>query len=249
MRSGSVCCLVLERRMRQTQPSTITIPVLWPDPFRNASEKSQSWESHVSATLATPREALMRRSDLLAYARRTGQTGKASKIPRTSQIIFGERQYLLRVLDSIEKTDTSPEQRTHEQQPIERLIHARTQELNRINPDWDSRVSSVLRPDVTAEELDWLAHEAPEADYFLLRLISEHPRASASTLERLSHHPYAAIRENVARHPNASPETLAELSRDRSEPLWYLVAFNPSTPEALRRRLEKQIKRTGRKRK
>lgn len=191
----------------------------------------------------------MRRSDLLAYARRTGHAGKSNKIPRTSQIIFGERQYLLRVLDSIEKTDTSVEQRTREQQPLERLIHARTLELNRINPDWDSRIGSVLRPDVTPEELDWIAAQAPEADYFLLRLISEHPRAKADTLERLSHHPYAAIRENVARHPNASAETLTELSRDRSEPLWYLVAFNPSTPEPLRRRLEKQIKQSGRKRK
>jgi hypothetical protein len=191
----------------------------------------------------------MRRSDLLAYARHMSQAEVTAKVPRTSQIIFGERQYLLRVLDSIERTDTPAEQRAREQQPLERLIHARTLELNQINPDWDTRVSSVLRPDVTPEELDWLAREAPEADYFLLRLISEHPRTSPSTLARLALHPYAAIRENVARHPNASPKTLEELSRDRSEPLWYLVAFNPSAPPFLRRRLEKQIKRTGRKRK
>lgn len=191
----------------------------------------------------------MRRSDLLAYARHAGKAGQTARISRTSQIIFGERQYLLRVLDSIEKTNTSVEQREREQQPLEQLIHARTQELNRINPDWDNRVSTVLRPDVTPEELDWLANEAPEEDYFLLRLISEHPRVSAETLARLAKHPYAAIRENVARHPNASPETLTELSRDPSQPLWYLVAFNPSAPQALRQRLERQIKQSGRKKK
>ncbi|HVB33024.1 MAG TPA: hypothetical protein VNJ52_01420 [Patescibacteria group bacterium] len=191
----------------------------------------------------------MRRSDLLAYARRRAQAGQTTKIPRTSQIIFGERQHLLRVLDSIERTQTSAEQREHEQYSLERLIHTRTQELNRINPDWDSRISTVLRPDVTPEELDWLAREAPEEDYFLLRLISEHPRTSAETLARLSRHSYAAIRENVARHPNASPKTLTELSRDRSQPLWYLVAFNPNTPLPLRRRLERQIKRGSSKRK
>ncbi|HVB98903.1 MAG TPA: hypothetical protein VNJ12_06165 [Candidatus Dormibacteraeota bacterium] len=172
-----------------------------------------------------------------------------AKVPRTSQIIFGERQYLLRVLDSIERTETPIKQRQYEQQPLERLIYARTQELNRINPDWDSRISTVLRPDVAPEELDRLAREAPEEDYFLLRLISEHPRTGAETLTLLAAHPYAAIRENVARHPNASAKTLTELSRDRSQPLWYLVAFNPSTPKALRRQLERQIKQAGRKRK
>ncbi len=191
----------------------------------------------------------MRRSDLLAYARNTTHSGHTAALPRTSQIIFGERQYLLRVLDSIEKTQTSAEQRRLEQQPLERLIYARTKELNRISPDWDNQVSTVLRPDVEPEELDRLAREAPEKDYFLLRLISEHPRTSAKTLALLAKHPYAAIRENVARHPNADADTLTALSRDRSQPLWYLVAFNPSAPKALRQQLERQIKQAGRKRK
>lgn len=191
----------------------------------------------------------MRRSDLLAYARHKSQTGQNAKTARTSQIIFGERQYLLRVLDSIENTQTSSMRRQQERQTVERLIYARTQELNRINPDWDSKISTVLRPDVTPEELDWLARQAPEEDYFLLRLVSEHPRASAETLTRLGKHPYPAVRENVARHPNAGPEILAELCRDRSQPLWYLVAFNPGAPAELRRRLERQIKRMARKKK
>lgn len=201
----------------------------------------------MSMTAALPREALMRRSDLMAYARRTARDGQASKVERTSQIVFGERQYLLRVLDSIERTRLAPTQRRQEQLLLERLIHARTQELNRINPDWDFRIGNVLRPDITTEELDRLAAEAPKEDYFLLRLISEHPRTSAATLARLAAHPYPAVRENIARHPNADAKTLARLSRDRSAPLWYLVASNPSAPAALRRRLKRNIKHVSRK--
>jgi len=85
--------------------------------------------------------------------------------------------------------------------------------------------------------LEKLAKQAPEEDFYLLRLISEHPRANAKTLNRLAKHPYGAIRENVARHPNADAGTLTWLSRDRSQPLWYLVAFNPNTPTPLQRRL------------
>lgn len=202
----------------------------------------------MSLTAVFPREALMRRSDLAAYARRTARTGQASKVKRTSQIVFGERQYLLRVLDSIERTQLSPRQRREEQHVLEQLIHARTQELNRMNPDWDLRISAVLRPDVTADELHRIALEAPEDDFFLLRLVSEHPRASAATLSLLAGHPYPAVRENVARHPNADAKTLALLSRDRTEPLWYLVASNPSAPPELRRRLKQQLKPAGRKR-
>jgi hypothetical protein len=90
-----------------------------------------------------------------------------------------------------------------------------------------------------------LSREAPEEDYYLLRLISEHPRVSSKTLARLAKHPYAAIRENVARHPNADPATLTTLSKDRSQPLWYLVAFNPNTPAALRRKLQDRLRKLG----
>ena len=54
-----------------------------------------------------------------------------------------------------------------------------------------------------------------------------------------------AIRENVARHPNADATTLTWLSKDRSQPLWYLVAFNPNTPTSLQRRLRDRLKRLG----
>jgi len=93
--------------------------------------------------------------------------------------------------------------------------------------------------------LDKLVREAPESDYYLLRLISEHPKVPSKTLARLAKHPYAAIRENVARHPNADATTLAWLSRDRSQPLWYLVAFNPNTPAALRRKLQERLRKLG----
>ncbi|HEV2386031.1 MAG TPA: hypothetical protein VGS20_02135 [Candidatus Acidoferrales bacterium] len=188
----------------------------------------------------------MRRSDPSAHGRRPG-TIDAAKNERNSQVVFGERQYLLRVLDSIEDSGLAAEQRGQEQRALERMIYARTQELNRMNPGWDEKVGIVLRPDVTPAELDTLVRAAPEADYFLLRLVSEHPRATAETLARLARHPSTAIRENVARHTNASAKTLVELSRDRSQPLWYLVAFNPSAPAALRERLMSQVKHVSRK--
>ena len=93
--------------------------------------------------------------------------------------------------------------------------------------------------------LETLAKQAPHSDFYLLRLISEHPRVSSRTLSRLAKHPYGAIRENVARHPNADPATLEFLSRDRSQPLWYLVAFNPNTPATLRRKLQQRLRKLG----
>lgn len=203
----------------------------------------------MSSTAVVPPEALMRRSDLQACARRTGFAVPTAKTGRTSQIIFGERQYLLRALDSIESTELAPDQKRQEQQLLERLIHARTEELNRLNPDWDKRIGTVLRPDVSAETLDRIAADAPKEDYFLLRLISEHPRTGPATLARLADHPYAAVRENVARHPNADAATLAGFARTDSLPLWYLVASNPGAPAPLRQRLLRQIRQASRQRK
>jgi hypothetical protein len=191
---------------------------------------------------------MMRRSDLLAYTRRTALPQQSTKTPRTSQIVFGERQYLLRVLDSIERTLIPAGQRRREQAVLERLIYSRTLELERLNPNWDSQVHSVLRPGVTPEELDKLAKNAPEEDYFLLRLISEHPRTSSHTLAALSQHPYPPIRENIARHPNADGKTLTALSRDTKQPLWFLVATNPNAPAPLRRRLEQRMKKMNKER-
>lgn len=180
----------------------------------------------------------MRRSDLVQSERRNSPE-------RTTQIIFGERQHLLRVLDSLEGSHLPPSRRTHERRVIEELIHARTKELNEINPSWDEKIGMVLSAEAQPELLAKLAHHAPRSDFYLLRLISEHPRVSSKTLSRLARHPYGAIRENVARHPNADPTTLAWLSRDRSQPLWYLVAFNPNTPSTLRRKLQERLRKLG----
>jgi hypothetical protein len=180
----------------------------------------------------------MRRSDLV-------QTPVKGSTPRTTQIVFGERQHLLRVLDSLESTQVPQVLLEHERRVLEELIHARTQELDHINSSWDEKVGLVLNADSKAEMLDKLAREAPESDYYLLRLISEHPKVTSKTLSKLAKHPYAAIRENVARHPNADPTTLAWLARDRSQPLWYLVAFNPNTPAALRRKLQDRLRKLG----
>jgi len=180
----------------------------------------------------------MRRSDLLQHSEKH-HTG------RTTQIVFGERQHLLRVLDSIENTNVSRPRFEQERRVLEQLIHGRTQELNSVNEDWDLKIGLVLSSDTKSEQLEKLAREAPEHDYYLLRLISEHPRVSAKTLARLAKHPYAAIRENVARHPNTDAATLAWLARDRSQPLWYLVAFNPNTPAVLRRKLQERLRKLG----
>jgi hypothetical protein len=180
----------------------------------------------------------MRRSDLV-------QNTEKQQADRTTQIVFGERQHLLRVLDSLETTELPRVRFDQERRAIEQLIYARTQELNGVNEDWDEKIAMVLSSDAKAEALEKLAREAPEEDYYLLRLISEHPRVSSKTLARLAKHPYAAIRENVARHPNADPATLTTLSKDRSQPLWYLVAFNPNTPAALRRKLQDRLRKLG----
>jgi hypothetical protein len=182
----------------------------------------------------------MRRSDLV----RNSAKGKAA---RTSQIVFGERQHLLRVLDSVERSALPTARLDQERRVIEQLIHARTQELNHINASWDEKVGTVLGSEVKAEALDQLSRQAPKEDYYLLRLISEHPKVTAKTLSRLSHHPYSAIRENIARHPNSDPETLSRLSRDRTQPLWYLVAFNPQAPAPLRKKLQERMRRLGEK--
>lgn len=182
----------------------------------------------------------MRRSDLV-------RTPTKSKGARTSQIVFGERQHLLRVLDSVERSAMAHSRLEQERRMLEELIHARTLELNRINANWDEKIGTVLAADVKAELLEQLSKQAPREDYYLLRLISEHPKVSSKTLSRLSRHPYAAIRENIARHPNSDAATLARLSKDRTQPLWYLVAFNPSAPEKLRSKLQERMRRLGEK--
>jgi len=182
----------------------------------------------------------MRRSDLVQYKEKEN-----GRIARTSQIVFGERQHLLRVLDSLEGTSLPIARMQQERRTLEELIHARTRELNQINTAWDEKIGLVLSAEAKPEMLEKLSKQAPKEDFYLLRLISEHPRANAKTLSRLSRHPYDAIRENVARHPNSDAPTLTYLSKDKTQPLWYLVAFNPNTPGPLQRKLRDRLKRLG----
>jgi len=176
----------------------------------------------------------MRRSDLV-------QTETRVRLAHT-QIVFGERQHLLRVLDSLETTQVPQVRLNQERRVIEELIHERTKELNHINSSWDEKVCLVLNADSKAEN----ARQAG-ARGAGIRLLSAPPdqRTPQGPVEDacpLAKHPYAAIREDVARHPNADATTLAWLSRDRSQPLWYLVAFNPNTPAVLRRKLQERLR-------
>src|ERR1700677_252884 len=182
----------------------------------------------------------MRRSDLVRNAAK-------GKTVRTSQIVFGERQHLLRVLDSVERSALPAPRMEQERRVIEQLIHARTQELNRTNQGWDEKVGVVLSSEVKPETLDSLSKQAPKEDFYLLRVISEHPKGPVKSAARLCHHPYSAIRENIARHPNSDAATLSRLSKDRTQPLWYLVAFNPNAPMTLRKKLQERMRRLGEK--
>src|ERR1700676_2555860 len=182
----------------------------------------------------------MRRSDLVQYKEK-----EDTRIGRTSQIVFGERQHLLRVLDSLEGTQLPIARMQQERRILEELIHERTRELNRINTAWDEKIGLVLSAEAKPEMLEKLTKQAPDEDFYLLRLISEHPRTNAKTLSKLARHPYGAIRENVARHPNSDATTLTYLSKDKTQPLWYLVAFNPNNPSPFHLKLRDRLKRLG----
>lgn len=169
---------------------------------------------------------------------------RLSPLPRTSQIVFGERQSLQNALRLLRSTSGSAARRL-EESLLQSLIRLRTLELNRIAPDWDRRVRLAARRQTSGAVLRRLAAEAAPEDYYLARLISEHPNTPPAVLARLARHPYRAVRENVARHPRTPASTLRALAHDRGEPLWFLVAFNPGTPEQLRQRLRARMRQRG----
>lgn len=177
---------------------------------------------------------------------RTGKRRKkTATVARTSQIIFGERQSLRNALRLVQNTRMAKARRDFEEQLLRGLIQIRTLELNRINPDWDRKVRRATSRRARAAELQRLAASLPRDDYYLARLLSDHPNTPPKVLSKLARHPYRAARENVARHPRTPVATLRALCRDRREPLWYLVAFNPGAPQQLRNRLLQRIKRRG----
>jgi len=161
---------------------------------------------------------------------------------RGSQVIFGERRHLEEVLHSVERARLPHARKQSEAGLLRRLIKARTQELNRINPSWDARLRKARHPKTTSHQLVRLATSLPADDYLLARVLTEHPEAPGELLEHLASHSYAAVRENVARHPHTPPQVLRKLAEHTKEPLWFLVACNPSTPQDLRQRLRLRMR-------
>jgi hypothetical protein len=102
----------------------------------------------------------MRRSDLV-------QNDNRNSSRRTTQIVFGERQHLLRVLDSLEGSTVAPARRNHERRVLEELIHARTKELNEVNSSWDEKVGLVLSAEASPDQLEKLVKQAPKTDFYL----------------------------------------------------------------------------------
>ncbi len=154
---------------------------------------------------------------------------------RTSQIIYGERQHLITVLQSITRF---PDADLDAQHPLlVSLIDARTDELNAINPDWDRKVETAREKRATAETLRELAMTAPEDDWLLLRTVAENPNTPPDVLRQLAVHPYVSVAEVVARHNNADADTLRLLADDPRRPLWVLVAANGAAPDDLRQEL------------
>ncbi len=91
----------------------------------------------------------MRRSDLVQHKEK-----EKNVITRTSQIVFGERQHLLRVLDSLEGTKPPIARMQTERRSLEELIHTRTRELNHINTAWDEKIGLVLSAEAKPEMLE-----------------------------------------------------------------------------------------------
>jgi Rad3-related DNA helicase len=165
----------------------------------------------------------------------------AQKIHRVSQVIFGERQHLAEVLRSLRAAKLPRARREREVRTLERLIAERTRELNGITPGWDRKFKKAHDPRASSRELLRLAAALSSEDYLLARVLTEHAEAPLELLERMASHPYSAVRENVARHPKTPEPVLRELAESKNEPLWFLVACNPSTPADLRDRLRARM--------
>ncbi len=166
----------------------------------------------------------------------------AQAVHRGSQVIFGERQHLQEVLRSVERAALPRARKQAEIKQLRRLIRARTEELNRINISWDQKFKKARNPRTSSRQLLRLAMSPNQDDYLLARVLTEHREAPGELLEHFASHAYAAVRENVARHPHTPPEVLRKLAERSSEPLWFLVACNPSAPSDLRQRLRNRMR-------
>jgi len=173
--------------------------------------------------------------------RKSDRASDYKAVKRTSQIIYGERQHLLAVLQSLEKFKRDAAKAKKEKAELEAMIAERTAELNRFHAKWDEHVQRARDRKLTAGQLAEMARQASADDYLLLRNIAENPSTPASVLALLARHSYDAVKENVARHPNADAKTLKMLAEDATRPLWLLVACNLSAPEALRASLRRRM--------
>jgi hypothetical protein len=169
---------------------------------------------------------------------------RVAKMYRGSQVIFGERAHLLEVLRSVRQAGLPRSRRQAEVKQLQKLIAARTEELNRIHPAWDRRFKKARHPETSAQELLRLAASLSPDDYLLARVLTEHAEAPPELLQHLASHSYSAVRENVARHPRTPQETLRQMATVEAEPLWFLVACNPSCPIDLRDKLRARMRRS-----
>ena len=167
---------------------------------------------------------------------------RIKKIHRGSQVIFGERAHLQEVLRSLQSAQLPRARKLVEIRQIKRMIAARTQDLNRFSPAWDRKFQQARNPQTTAQKLLQIGSGLRADDYLLARVLTEHAEAPPELLEHLAAHPYAAVRENVARHPRTPAPILGAMAEQANEPLWFLVACNPSTPADLRDRLRERMK-------
>ncbi len=164
---------------------------------------------------------------------------------RGTQTIHGERRHLEEVLASVARARLPRARKAEESRALKKMIDARKEELNRITPRWDQKLREARNRETSPERLLRLGRELAPEDYLLARALSEHPQAPPELLAALSVHPYAAARENVARHPKTPPSILKKMAEEQNEPLWFLVACNPSTPEDLRARLRSRLQQTS----
>ncbi len=168
------------------------------------------------------------------------------KIHRGSQVVFGERAHLLEVLRSVQAAQLPRTRKLAEIRQLKRMIVARTKDLNQFSPAWDTKFKQVRNPQTTGRKLLKIGVALHPDDYLLARALTEHADAPPELLETLAAHPYAAVRENVARHPHTPSAVLQAMADDTREPLWFLVACNPSTPAGLRDRLRERMKQSPR---
>jgi len=166
------------------------------------------------------------------------------KIHRGSQVVFGERAHLQEVLRSVQHAKHPRARKLAEIRQLKRMIEARTGDLNCLSPAWDRKFQQARNPQSTFQKLLRIGSALHADDYLLARVLTEHAEAPPELLEHLATHPYAAVRENVARHPHTPAAVLCAMAENVREPLWFLVACNPSTPADLRDRLRERMKQS-----